>query len=69
MEEVNKDHDTQIASSGAGSPGNETNYFGSLTEKAVQKFQTKYNITTPDDSAYGYMGPKTRAKLGEVFKQ
>ena len=49
--------------------GNETEYFGSLTEKAVQKFQTKYNIAKSGDSGYGYVGPKTRAKLNEVFGQ
>ncbi|MDP2676879.1 MAG: peptidoglycan-binding domain-containing protein, partial [bacterium] len=39
---LNTDPDTRIADSGVGSPGNETNFFGSLTEKAVQKFQKKY---------------------------
>ncbi|MFA4890447.1 MAG: peptidoglycan-binding domain-containing protein [Candidatus Paceibacterota bacterium] len=66
---LNKHADTQISSFGTGSPGNETEYFGSLTEKAVQKFQKKYNITTEDDSAYGYVGPKTRAKIQEVFSK
>ena len=47
--------------------GNETEYFGSLTEKAVQKFQTKYNIAKSGDSGYGYVGPKTRAKLNELY--
>lgn len=38
--------------------------FGPLTEKAVQKFQLKYNIvTSPSDQGYGIVGPKTRAKL------
>lgn len=65
---LNSDPDTIVAESGAGSSGNETEYFGSLTEKAVQKFQAKYGLAQEGDSGYGYVGPKTRAKLGEVFK-
>ena len=46
-----------------------TGYFGHLTKKAVERFQKKHNILTKKDEAsvgYGYVGPKTRAKLGEV---
>ncbi len=64
---LNSDSDTIIASSGTGSPGNETEYFGTLTEKALQKFQEKYGVAKQGDSGYGYVGPKTRAKLNEVF--
>lgn len=63
---LNSDPDTKIASSGVGSPGSETEMYGSLTEKAVQKFQEKYGIAKKGDSGYGYLGPKTRAKLNEV---
>ncbi len=66
---LNSDPDTQIAASGVGSPGNETEYLGSLTEKAIQKFQVKYGIAKEGDPGYGYVGPKTRAKLQEAFKQ
>jgi peptidoglycan hydrolase-like protein with peptidoglycan-binding domain len=34
-----------ITESGPGSVGNETSYFGLLTKKALQKFQTDYNIS------------------------
>jgi len=44
-----------------------TGYFGKLTKKAVQKFQEQYNLATPQDPGYGYVGPKTRGKLFEVF--
>jgi hypothetical protein len=64
---LNKHADTQISSSSVGSPGSETEYFGSLTEKAVQKFQKKYGIAQEGDTGYGYVGPKTRAKLQELF--
>lgn len=63
---LNSDPDTMIASQGPGSPGKETNYFGALTKRAVQKFQTKYGIANPDNPAYGAVGPRTRAKLQEL---
>lgn len=64
---LNSDSETKITESGVGSPGNETEYFGGLTEQAVQKFQKKYNLAQEGDAGYGYVGPKTRAKLLEVF--
>jgi len=45
-----------------------TGYFGSLTEKAVQKFQMQHKlVSSGSDPAFGYVGPKTRAKLQQVF--
>ncbi|MEK7576144.1 MAG: peptidoglycan-binding protein, partial [Patescibacteria group bacterium] len=47
-----------------------TGYFGALTEKAVQRFQSKYGIInygTPASTGYGLVGKRTRAKLNEVF--
>lgn len=45
-----------------------TGYFGPLTLKAVQRFQLEYKIiTNQSDPGFGYVGPKTRAKLQEVF--
>lgn len=67
---LNSDPDTRVATTGVGSAGNETNYFGLLTEKAVQKFQMKYGIvSSSSDPGYGYVGSKTRTKLSEVFRQ
>ena len=63
---LNSDSETQIAVSGAGSPGNETTLFGSLTEAAVKKFQVKYGIAGSGDAGYGYVGPKTRAQLNAL---
>jgi len=40
-----------------------TGYFGSLTLEAVKKFQEKYDI----QPVLGYVGPKTRTKLNELF--
>ena len=45
-----------IATKGAGSIGNETNYFGSATKKSLIKFQIKNNI----NPAIGYFGKKSR---------
>ena len=53
---------TQLATVGAGSPGNETSAFGGLTRTAVIKFQQKYGITP----AVGYVGAITRAKLNSM---
>ncbi|HEY4497275.1 MAG TPA: peptidoglycan-binding domain-containing protein, partial [Candidatus Paceibacterota bacterium] len=49
------------------SPGIETTTFGPATQKAVRKFQEKHGLAQPGDPGYGYVGPKTRAKLQEVF--
>ncbi|MFZ2621442.1 MAG: peptidoglycan-binding protein [Minisyncoccia bacterium] len=59
---LNMSADTQVASSGAGSPGMETSTFGPLTRSAVAKFQTKNGISP----AAGYVGPITRAKLNSM---
>ena len=47
-----------------------TGYFGALTEKAVQRFQTKHGIVSsgiPDASGYGLVGPRTRSVLNNNF--
>ena len=42
--------------------------FGPLTTRAVQKFQMKYGlIKSVKDSGSGQVGPKTRAKLNELY--
>src|SRR3990167_942899 len=55
-------HGAQIAASGAGSPGNETSYFGALTRAAVAKFQTANGISP----TAGYWGALTRAKANSL---
>jgi len=44
-----------------------TGYFGSLTRAAVRRFQEKYLIASQGEAGYGTVGPKTRAKLSELF--
>ncbi len=51
-----------VAATGAGSPGNETTYFGSATQAAVIKFQIARGISP----AAGRVGPVTRAALGSL---
>jgi len=59
---LNKSSDTQVANFAAGSPGNESSYFGALTKASVIKFQKKNGITP----AVGYFGPKTRAVMNAM---
>ena len=59
---LNKDPNTRVAVSGAGSPGQETTYFGPLTLAAVKKYQAANGIPTT-----GYVGPLTRAALNAKY--
>ena len=59
-------HGFVVVSSGPGAPGQETDFFGKLTEEAVKKFQVQYGIATSNTPGYGYVGPKTRAKINEL---
>jgi chitodextrinase/peptidoglycan hydrolase-like protein with peptidoglycan-binding domain len=48
-----------------------TGYFGNLTREAVKKFQCLHNIVCEGDEAttgYGKVGPRTRAKINEVYR-
>ena len=63
---LNQDAATQVATSGIGSPGRESSYFGAATQRAVQKFQVKYGIAKKGSPGYGYVGPVTRAKLNAL---
>lgn len=44
-----------------------TGYFGPLTLSAVQEFQVKYGIVGEGEPGYGVVGPRTRAKLLELY--
>lgn len=57
---LNMDSRTQVAFSGAGSPGNETSYFGGLTKSAVIKYQIIKGLI-----ATGMVDASTRAELNK----
>ena len=68
---LNRDPETQVAKSGLGSPGNETEYFGALTKNAVMRFQQKYvnEILAPAGLSRptGFVGTRTRAALRRLI--
>ncbi len=69
---LNMDTATKVSEIGAGSPGNETQFFGPATFDAVRRFQQKYKseVLTPINLSIptGYVGEMTRRKLNKILR-
>jgi peptidoglycan hydrolase-like protein with peptidoglycan-binding domain len=69
---LNTDPRTQVARSGAGSPGRETNLYGGLTRQAVIKFQQLNDDTVRQNGAgvfySGALDDRTRAQLNDYVE-
>jgi len=67
---LNSRRGIQVAASGPGSPGRETQYFGSKTRTAVTAFQRRHaaDVLAPVGltQATGYVGPQTRQKINAL---
>jgi peptidoglycan hydrolase-like protein with peptidoglycan-binding domain len=65
LQRILNDEGFIVSTEGAGSPGNETTYFGDRTKQALIKYQNFYRaeILTPVNltSGTGYFGPSTIA--------
>lgn len=56
---LNRETSTKVATTGVGSPGQETTYFGAKTRSALIRWQKKFGVT----GERGWAGPKTRKAL------
>lgn len=59
-----------VATEGPGSKGNETDFFGPATERALKAFQKRYNIVTtgsPTETGFGALGPATREAINKLI--
>ncbi len=67
---LNTNSSTAVSATGAGSPGQLTNYFGAKTESAVKRFQELYRdeILVPAGlpNPTGIVGSMTRTKLNQI---
>lgn len=60
LQEFLNQNNFPVAQTGPGSPGNETQYFGTETQSALAAWQTANNVSP----ASGYYGPITRGMIG-----
>ena len=68
---LNGDPQTLVKSTGPGSAGNETTYFGNATQNAVERFQVIYKSVILDPIGFtsptGIIGPRSRSVLNQIL--
>ena len=64
---LNKDPETHVDPQRLWSSGRMRDFFGNQTVRAVQRFQKKYGLFSPNDGEYGTVEQKTIKKLRGLF--
>ena len=70
LQQFLNNHGSPLTSAGDGSPGNETDFFGALTYRALIRFQDNHpaEILNPNglSAGTGFFGPTTRAYINAL---
>lgn len=63
---LNVDEETRLREEGPGAPGNETDYFGTLTARSVERFKERH---VPEaENARGVVGKPMLEELNDILE-